>query len=528
MNTTDAPPPGKSCQMPTTAPSMPNDGSRNADGLVAAFSAILAVAALFQPHVVQGGEGWFPTFAAGEFFLVLAFMGITTLASDRTVVHPYLFFLGTTLLFIGGRFVSMIMGVGTEVPIFNDASYVPVALDGAEAGRLMSLVAAGLLAMHAGYMTARALERWGRLRFPADAPRPELTVPALAVLAIAGVLCVVGIVQHYDACARIGYLGLYQNQGTDNLARAASVGQYGLLLGAGLAFASPCRWLHVLALTMLGGYFAVYLGFGLRSGFLAFVLLATWLIHTRVRRLNILTVAVIPLLMFGLAQLFITTGCRTVAGPAFGLSQTVVLPEGGSDGTEPSLQETMTALRDRVGLSGAAWFAYLQGSTLVYTGLAMRLEDYPREAFAQSFVPGFSRIARIFQPDIGSTSLYFPHFLSYTYSPELYGKGMGIGWNLFADFHAFSAGSPALYLLVAALVGFGFRYVLGASRRSAFFFGALVCIFVKLMLLPRSGLYSVIPYLVVYGFLFAGACLSFRMLAKCRRFFPPERAARSP
>lgn len=499
------------------------NGSTTWEGGIAAVSAALAVAALAQPHLVPGGAAWFPTFAAAEFFLVLAFMGVTTLASDRTVVHPYLFFLGTVLLFIGGRFVAMAMGI--EASIFSDYSYVPVELDGVEANRLMSLVVATLLAMHAGYMAVRALEHRNLLRFPADPPRPELTLPVLAVLAVAGTLSVVGILQHYDACMRIGYLGLYQNQGTDNLARAASIGQYGLILGTGLAFASPRRPLHVLATLMLGGYFAAYLGFGMRGGFLAFVLLATWLVHTRVRRLNLLTMALVALVMFGLAQLFITTGCRAVEGPAVGLVQTTTaLP----DPAEQSLGEVVGTLRDRIGLSGAGWFAYLQGSTLVYTGLAMRLEDYPAAAFFQTTVPGFSQIAKLFEPGIDSRSLYFPHFLSYTYSPEMYGKGMGIGWSLFADFHVFSAGHPAIYLPMAFLVGFGFHYLLRASQRSAFFFGALVCVFMKVMLLPRSGLYSVLPYFTVYGALFMGACIFFRLLARCRRHTGSPRKAESP
>lgn len=474
--------------------------------LLCAFSLLAGLVVLNQSSLIDGSEHWFTTFAGIELLAIILFCAATTALIEKTIIHPYIFLQGTLTLFIGGRFLASPL---LDAPIFTDNNYIPIELSYSESSHLMSFVCGALLMMHAGYLLIRALGEKAHITFPKDRALKGLFIPSLALLLISATISIYAITQHYAACMDRGYMAIYQDQGTDNLLRLSSIGQYGLLLGAGLAFATSKRWLQILAVSLVTGYYVAYLGVGLRSGFLALVLMATWLAHTRLKRLNILTLIFVPLVMFGLAQLSTTVGCRASGG---------VTPEKESPSItreESDKEKTVSALqryKDNLKLEQLVWFSYLQGSTLVYTGAAMRIETYPTSAYLQTFIPGYSQIAHILQPEIVSSDFYFPHYLARSYSKEKYEQGFGMGWSIFSDLSAFSKGNTFLYALFSLALGAALAYLIKGIESSAYLYGALVCVFMKLMLLPRSGLYSVIPYLAVYTAIFIGWKLFIHLL----------------
>ncbi|WP_414154084.1 hypothetical protein [Pseudomonas sp. BNK-43-a] len=497
------------------------------------MSLILGIFALCQPLIWVGGEESVPIYAA-EFFVVMGFIILSAMWVDRTLT-PYVFLLATTIMFVGGRFIAYPI-IGHEV--FSDPNFVPIQLSDGEASRLMSKVLGGSLMVHTGYCFIRWADSKGSLWLPTHRPAPDFTLPALVLLLLSSAISIYGIIQHYAACSQLGYMSIYQDQQSDNLTRFASIGQYGLLLGTGLAFATPRKWLQALSMMLIVSYFMAYLGLGLRSGFLALMLMGTWVVHTRFKRLNIFTVMLVPVLMVALAQLSITVGCRAqsiavadnaavqkqpsvdaanvpaivpdsvpiaieppITAQVEALENPVVSSEVADQGAR-SLNEILQQFRQRLRLDDLAWFAYYQGSTLIYSGAAMRLEHYPATAYFQSLIPGFSQVYGRLHADIPVSDYYFPHYLAKSYSEEKYDQGFGIGWSLYSDFQVFSGGNPIAYGLVALLFGLLLGYFLRAADSSAFVLGALICVFLKLMLLPRSGIYSIVPYVVAYSILY--------------------------
>jgi len=476
--------------------------------LLCVFSFVAGLLVLSQSLFIDGSEHWFNTFAGVEFFLILMFSTITTALIEKTIIHPYIFLQGTLALFIGGRFLASPF---LDAEIFSDDNYIPIELNYLEASFLMSRVCGALLMMHAGYLLIQVLHKNKRIEFPKDTALKGLVIPCLVLLSISTIISVYAIAQHYAACIDLGYMAIYKDQGTDNLLRLSSIGQYGLLLGAGLAFATSKRWLQMLAIALVTGYYVAYLGVGLRSGFLALVLMATWLAHTRLKRLNIITLIFVPIVMFGLAQLSTTVGCRASGGEA-PVKETPALTSKNADFKTPQQPTPLQRYRENLKLQQLAWFSYLQGSTLVYTGAAMRIEDYPASAFLQTFIPGYSQIAHILEPEKLNSDFYFPHYLARSYSEEKYDEGFGMGWSIFSDLSAFSKGNAVLFALLSVILGAALAYLIKGIETSAYLSGALVCVFMKLMLLPRSGLYSVIPYLAVYTAIFLGWKLFMHLL----------------
>ncbi|MGE8178730.1 O-antigen polysaccharide polymerase Wzy [Pseudomonas fluorescens] len=521
----------------TSAPSIP------VHTLLCAFSFLAGLVALNQSSLIAGSEPWFNTFAGIELLAIILFSAVTTALIERTIIHPYIFLQGTLALFIGGRFLASPL---LDAPIFTDNNYIPMELSYSESSHLMSFVCGALLMMHAGYLLIRTLGEKAHITFPKDSAQKGLFIPSLALLLVSAIISIYAITQHYAACMERGYMAIYQDQGTDNLLRLSSIGQYGLLLGAGLAFATSKRWLQILAVSLVTGYYIAYLGVGLRSGFLALVLMATWLAHTRLKRLNILTLIFVPLVMFGLAQLSTTVGCRASGGaapekesPAIALEESSPPPATATASNEvffnnsnpeienienfavaPEKKHTVSSLqrfKENLKLEQLAWFSYLQGSTLVYTGAAMRIDAYPTSAYLQTFFPGYSQVAHMLHPEIASSDFYFPHYLARSYSEEKYEQGFGMGWSIFSDLAAFSKGNTFLYALFSLALGAALAYFIKGIESSAYLYGALVCIFMKLMLLPRSGLYSVIPYLAVYTAIFLGWKLFMHLLHLLRK-----------
>jgi hypothetical protein len=498
--------------------------------LLCVFSFVSGLVALNQTSLLDGSEPWFNTFVAIEFLGILFFSAVSTALLEKTIIHPYIFLQGTLALFIGGRFLASPF---LDAAIFSDNNYIPIELSYSEASHLMSFICGALLMMHAGYLLIHVLDKKGQIAFPRDRAQKGLFIPCLALLSVSAIISVYAITQHYAACVDRGYMAIYQDQSTDNLLRLSSIGQYGLLLGAGLAFATSKRWLQLLAISLVTGYYIAYLGVGLRSGFLALVLMATWLAHTRLKRLNIITLLFVPIAMFGLAQLSTTVGCRASGGEA-PVKETISSPSNSSNSSNSSASSASSATNQKekiessgpnalerytenIKLQQLAWFSYLQGSTLVYTGAAMRIDNYPTSAFLQTFIPGYSQIAHIFQPGKISSDFYFPHYLARSYSEEKYDKGFGMGWSIFSDLSAFSKGNTFLFGLFSIMLGLALAYFIKGIESSAYLYGALVCTFMKLMLLPRSGLYSVIPYLAVYTFIFLGWKLFMYVLQRLKK-----------
>jgi len=292
-----------------------------------------------------------------------------------------------------------------------------------------------------------------------------LKVPAIILAAISTFAFLISFPDIYRNVHSDGYLSLYNTASSDFTTRGTTAAQYGLLLALGLAFASNTRWLGWTVLALLAIYYAANLQLGVRGGIMGFALLCIWLFHIKIKRIDRIALIGIPMILSALIMF-----------AAFG-------PRAGDFGPNTYLY--------------FPWFIDNQGLTALYIHSAMQIDSYPSLAYIHGIFPAIPTIAKLWGSSIPLDQLYFGQFLSKTtLSGNAYQQGFGMGWSVFADFYAYTLWVPGLYLIAAT--GFGAALAKLVNSTNTLVFGAHVMIFVKIMLLPRTGLYSVAPFLLAY------------------------------
>jgi len=475
---------------------------------LAAFSAIVALAfglpATFFPIANYDVET--ASFVGSAYFVAAAaFMSLSAAALHRTLIHPYVLFVGTSCLFIGGRFFAYLFG-GIQ-STFYDANFKVLDLTGAEAWNLVTFVVPCMLGLHAGYMWFWAQKRTDSTDKAAPLPsnfERTLAIPSAILLVICAPIAGWGVLQQYLACMSGGYLEVYQSS-AEFASRSSNLAQYGLLLSMGLAFASRNRVLEILTTLCMAVVSLGLLVVGIRSTFLAFVLLATFLAHKRVRRLNVLTALIVPVALVVFAQGASVFSCRAVVEDERILNQQVI-PE----------DERQAEFVERLSAGGIFAFIHNQGTSLLSIHVATTIPDYPLPALFQTFFPGFGVIAKLLGHPLELTDLYYGQYMAKEWMPDRYAVGEGFGWSIFSDLVVWSGNNHFVAFWLAAVLGAAFAVLISAAATSAVWFGALVVIMPKLMLLPRAGLYSIFPYLIAFMVIVCGWWVVVRLYTRWR------------
>ncbi|KFL28182.1 hypothetical protein JP74_02945 [Devosia sp. 17-2-E-8] len=466
---------------------------------VTAGVALLAAIALSFQGSLAIGLAEAEAVAAWQFIATMAFICITASVLHRTAIHPYVLMSLTACLFLGGRFLTWAVGFGQ--PVFFDNSFRTIDLSGHEAMELMSFVTPAFLALHAGYMAFWATRpRQAAVDGAAPLPTPfekTLAYPAILLLLIAIPLAIQGVGSQFAACFAGDYLSVYAQSG-EFATRSVSISQYALLLSIGLAFASRNKWVEIATVLALGIFSLASFGLGIRSGFLAFILLATWLVHKRIRRLNVVTVLIVPAIAVVLAQGAGAFSCRT----------SMIASEEIASNLGSRAQHFSQSLVPEKLLA----FTYSQGTSLLSVQVASTVPDYPWQAYVQTVLPGFGAAASLIGSPIALSDLYFGQYMAKQWMPDRYERGEGFGWSLVSDLIVFSGHNHALIIAFAMVLGAAFALLISAASSSALWFGALVLLVPKFMLLPRAGLYSIFPYLTTFLLGVAGWWLLIQIL----------------
>jgi hypothetical protein len=417
---------------------------------------------------IHQAETWTTLLVVGS----LTYLIITSALVHQTVVHTYIFFLACVSLFIGGRYIAHATGfdlsaLAMETDFFSvhRPDFVTISLNANEGLRLSIYIVTCLHAINAGYMftISKQSEKAGRIG-NLDWIN-TLRIPAMILAAVSTLAFLISFPDVYKAVHNDGYLSLYKSASGDFTTRGATAAQYGLLIALGLAFASNAKWLGWTILGLLAVYYTANLQLGVRGGIMGFSLLCIWLFHIRIKRIDRIAIIAIPMI---LATFMIFA--------AFG-------PRAGSFGEKTALY--------------LPWFIDNQGLTALYIHSAMQIDNYPALAYLHSIFPAVPTVSALLGHTVPLDQLYFGQFLSKTaLSGDAYQQGFGMGWSIFADFYAYTLWIPGLYLVAAA--SFGALLAKLINSRNPLVFGAHVMIFVKIMLLPRTGLYSVAPFLLAY------------------------------
>ncbi|MBN2991563.1 hypothetical protein JWR97_09380 [Pseudomonas cedrina subsp. fulgida] len=427
-------------------------------------------------------ENWASVAVVGT----LIYLAATSVAVHKTVVHTYVFFLACTGLFVGGRYVAHAIGYDpmdnkwpSTMFSVNMPYFIVMSLTSEEALRLTSYIVTCLLSLHAGYMFAIA---YRGISFGSVDSRLNnfLKFPALILAILSFSVFLISFPEVYHVAHTQSYTSIYKGS-ADFTTRGSTAAQYGLLLALGLAFASKIKWLSYLTLCMLGIYYAASMSVGVRGGMMGFALLFVWVVHTQIRPINRFAIIAIPVLMAAL--MFLSSfGVRDFH---FGEHASNLLP----------------------------WFIDNQGHTALYIFSATQVDSYPAIAYLHSMFPVAPMIAKIIGLSIPLDELYFGQYLSKLYLVDgAYQNGNGMGWSLFADFYAYSLGVPLLYIPIALVFGAALSKLVNSTNTLVF--GAHVMLFVKIMLLPRTGLYSIIPFVIAYLMILFISYVGLRFLSK--------------
>jgi hypothetical protein len=460
--------------------------------LLSSLSLALAIAAALAPpgsadslHRVEG-------ISSALIVAALAVMAVTAAVAERSLVTPYTLFLGTLTLFMGGRFITTLLGF--PAPTF-DSVLIKVSMTPSQAAEMTAWLLCVMFAMHAGYLAGLGLK--GRTstslreQHSSEFAR-SLRIPAAAILAISALVAFFGLVQNYIACSSGGYLAVYQSQ-SDVIFRSAQAGSYGLLIGTGLAFASRQRVLEVCSLLLLFVFYCGYLVIGIRGGLLSLLLMFGWIAYQRFdKKIALAGFIALVIALFPIAQLIAVFGCRA------NINQEVLDRVAPSYSMEDGAAARIAVYRKIVGVNNALAFLYDHGTAMVYVHAARQRTDYPWPGYIQTFVPGFSALMALSGSPQKLSSLYFGQHFSQQLIPESYARGETLGWTLYGDFHVFSRGIVPLLIVITFVTGMLFALLSKAAQRNSIWFGALVCIFPKIMFLPRAGLYSIFPFLAVF------------------------------
>lgn len=411
-------------------------------------------------------ENW----ASAVIITIIVYMVLTTIVVHRTFVHTYLFFLFCLSLFVGGRYLAH--GIGYD-PVATDKSamfgihmpaFLVLELSPRSALELTLYIATCFLAVHAGYMLTAAFSGVPK---PYDSHARSFEIlkyPAMALLSVSILFFFISYPAAYRAVHSDAYSAIYKSS-ADFTTRGSTAAQYGLILALGLSFASGKKRLFSGVLGVLAVFYIANLALGIRGGIMSFAMLCIWLFHTQVKKIDRLALFALPLLLLGLLIL----GSLGSRGYYMGGESVSFLP----------------------------WFLHNQGTTALTIYLSTQVDSFPTLAYFHSIFPVVPSVAALFGKVIPLDQLYFASFISKNaMSAEAYASGQGIGWSILSDFYAYTHGFPMLYLLMA--FGFGAALFKLASARHPLAVGAQIMLFVKIMLLPRTGLYSIIPYSIAY------------------------------
>lgn len=445
---------------------------------------------LFAPEstTIEQAETWTTIGVLGT----LAYLISSSVIVHRTVVHTYVFFLGCMALFIAGRYVAHAMGYDpmaaekwkSRMFGINMSYFIIMDLGPKEAIRLSLYIVTCLLAIHTGYMYAL----WKKPTEVSQSNNLEWTYilkyPAIALAVISAMVFAMSFPEAYRIVHSEGYIALYRGA-ADFTTRGSTAAQYGLLIALGLAFASRTKWLTWCVLGLLAIYYIASLKIGVRGGIMGFALLCVWLFHTQIRRIDKIALIGLPIVLAGLLMLA-TLGARNFY---FDEHATDLLP----------------------------WFIDAQGYTALYVYLATTIDAYPTLAYIHSIFPATPTIAAMFGSSIPLDQLYFGQHLSKTVLlGDAYQSGQGMGWSVLADFYAYTLWVPGLYIVVAA--GFGAALSRLVTSTNPLIFGAHVMLFVKIMLLPRAGIYSIIPFLIAYAGIVVACYIFSRFISRKTAF----------
>lgn len=165
-------------------------------------------------------------------------------------------------------------------------------------------------------------------------------------------------------------------------------------------------------------------------------------------------------------------------------------------------------INDVVGL-----FVYAQGESLS-TFESSRNYTYPAIAYVQTFIPGSGFLyAKLIDTSSKNYESSFSLSLSRHINRKRFEEGDGVGWTVMSDIYLFAGRTWVGFILLSIILGCCFAKIEIKSKKTLVWRVVLFAIFLRLMILPRTGLNYICP-MIMYVLVFHSVLSKFFKLKK--------------
>lgn len=390
------------------------------------------------------------------------------------IVSLYSLFFLTSLLFIGGRFISVFLGY-SEKPLFELDFFVYRNLDVIDKSKLSFLVISGFLALEFGYYVSKILIK--------DNSEPLINIPFSANKYLLFILTLVMFfllsITSYNNIKLVldgGYLALFSGQNQEYGLNFSGLLKTILLASTGIFLSQKNEKNKTIFLIILGLYYLSDLFTGGRGGFITYLLFLVWYKNDcGLKRASVLKFFSMVLILL----IFLST--------VFGL-----LSLRNSESAQSSIYQKVLSL------------IYDQGVSMMVFNESLNILDYPIVPYFQNFIPGFSFL---YSKIVGSLYPYeysFSAFISYTLNPYAYSLGYGMGWSFFSDAYLYGLSSPFFFCFWVSIFSIFLNYLQINVTRNIYIKLITTSLVSSILFLPRAGINTVfplIPYVLVLFFI---------------------------
>lgn len=406
------------------------------------------------------------------FVVVISIILLLRFISKENIVSLYSLFFLTSLLFLGGKFLSVFLGYNQK-PLFELDFFVYRLLDERETSRLFFIVVSAFLSLEVGFYISKIIFYKNDSSLLSN--KLNLKLNKYILFSIIIVLTILLGFSSYNTIMKVingGYLALYSNQVEEYGFNYFSLLKIILLASTGIFLSQENKSNRVIFLIIMGAYFLLDLIAGARGGFITYLLFLLWYTHNfGIRKASLLKFLVV------------LVGVAVFLSSIFGLISLRI-----AETTQTSTYQKILSL------------LYDQGVTLMVFNESLYIENYPIIPYFQNFIPGSSFIYSQFIGDIYPYDNSFGAYISYTLNRDVYNLGYGLGWSFFSDAYLYGLKIPFLFCSWVVCFSMFINYLQINIIKNIYLKVVTISLVSPILFLPRSGLNTVfplIPYILI-------------------------------
>ncbi|WP_343666654.1 O-antigen polysaccharide polymerase Wzy [Paraburkholderia tropica] len=426
---------------------------------------LLAVAFQFIQYLAcRGGLEISDKFYALE-ILSFIFLTLRSAKYARRGYSSILFlFSASFYLFICGRFIALLIGFEADEGVFDLNWMASFRADEAARVSAFLYLSTFVCLLNFSYLSARF-----------DAPRDDCSKSTnvwliLFFMVVFGSIQIVNGLGTVASALKGGYESIYASQAGEYAAGRATLSIL-FYVSISLAFTTNVRWIQRGAIALLLVSSIMTLVAGARGGFVSVLMLMIWL-YGRKREVNVKKILIA----------FLTIG----------ISLEIVM----------QFSARASGHSDLNILDIPAYFIYSQGVSLGVFSFSQSISELPLAAYMQSLFPGVLFVLSGISGSVNLHEANFQNYISWIADPIKYQAGFGLGWTLLSDIYVYSFGIFPIFAVFSLMCGLGIRWLDDNEMRSKLWHAVCIGLLMKIFMLPRSSISTVISFLVYFFILY--------------------------